>query len=184
MDSKFVNVIYLDKESNKFAFIFILLFLFLPNMGIILGLVLLMGNELLQNSTIILYLGIYTILNTMFIIFSYFSMENNKEKFIRVLDEGLVYNSLLKKFAVPWTSVIRVQVNPYVSNRPTVMVHTVKGRFYFTGMFVNVEEELPKIKPGFIKPKFYYESGGSFDSDIYNNQLYNILREKVPDKFY
>jgi hypothetical protein len=184
MDSKFVNVVYLDKESNKFAFIFILIFLLLPNIGIILGLALLLGNELLKNATMILYLGIYTIVNSVIIIFTYFSMENNKEKFIRVLDEGLMYNSLFKKFAVPWTSVIRVQVNPYVSSRPTIMVHTVKGRFYFTGMFVNADEELPKIKPGFIKPKFYYVSGGSFDPDIYNNQLYQIFREKVPDKFY
>lgn len=184
MDNKYVNVIYLDNESNKFAFIFIFLFLMIPNLGVVLGLALLYGKTILQHNSVILYTGLYTIANVVVIIVSYFSMENNKEKSVRVLDEGIVYNSLFKKFAVPWTSITRVQVNPFVSTRPSVMVHTVKGRFYFTGMYVNSEEELPKIKPGVLKPKFYYESGGSFDPDIYNNQLYSIFKEKVPDKFY
>lgn len=184
MDQKYVNVIYYDKSSNKFAYIFIVLILVLPNIGIILGLALLFGNELLQNTTILLPLGIYTILNTMLIIFSFFSMENNKEKSVRILDEGLVYNSLLKKFAVSWNNIERVQFNPFLARRPIVMIHTDKGRFYFSGMFINVEEEIPLIKPGFIKPKFYYPSGGEFAGDIYDNQLYVLLRDKIPEKFY
>lgn len=184
MDQKYVNVIYYDKSSNKFAFIFIVLVLLLPNVGIILGMSLLYGKELLQNSSILLPLGIYTIINCVLMIFSFFSMENNKEKSIRVLDEGLVYNSLLKKFAVPWNNVDRVQFNPFLATKPIIMVHTAKGRFYFSGMFINVDDEIPQIKPGFIKPKFYYPSGTEFMGDIYSNELYLILKERLPDKFY
>ncbi len=184
MDQKYANIIYYDKQSNKFAYFFIVLVLVLPNIGLILGLALLFGKELIQNTAILLPLGIYTILNAMLIIFSFFSMENNKEKSIRVLDEGLVYNSILKKFAVSWNNVERVQFNPFLARRPIVMVHTDKGRFYFSGMFINIEEEIPEIKPGFIKPKFIYPSGGEFEGSIYDNQLYLILKEKIPEKFY
>jgi|APLak6261663012_1056037.scaffolds.fasta_scaffold37087_1 hypothetical protein len=184
MDQKYVNVIYYNKESNKFALLFIILFLLLPNIGIIFGLTLLYGKELLQNTALLLPLGIYTILNTMLMIFSFFSMENNKEKSIRVLDEGLVYNSLLKKFAIQWDNVERVQFNPFLARRPIIMIHSTKGRFYFSGMFVNVADEIPQIKPGFIKPKFFYPSGGEFEGDIYTNELYLILKETIPEKFY
>ena len=44
MDQKYVNVIYYDKDSNKFAFIFIVLVLLLPNVGVILGFSLLYGK--------------------------------------------------------------------------------------------------------------------------------------------
>jgi hypothetical protein len=184
MDQKFVNVIYLDKQSNRFAFFFIVLFLLLPNIFIILGLFVMYGKEIVTNNSILLPLGVYTILNTTMIVSSFFMMENNKEKSIRILDEGLIYNSLVKKFAVSWTNVYRVRVNPYLSSRPTVMVYTTKGRFYFTGMFVNTEEEIPVIKPGFLKPKFYFLSGGNFDGNLYKSQLYQVFKEKVPDKFF
>ncbi len=184
MDKNYSNVIYLDKESNKFAFIFILLFLLIPNIGVIVGLFIVFGPEVIKDNSIVLAVGIYTIVNALFLILSFFSLENNKEKYIRILDEGLVYNSLLKKFAVPWTCVYRVQVNPFLSARPTVMVYTTKGRFYFTGMYVNTGEELPKIKPGFLTPKFYYPSGGTFDGNLYSNELYLTFKEKIPDKFF
>jgi hypothetical protein len=184
MDQKFVNIIYLDKQSNRFAFFFIVLFLLIPNIFIILGMFVVYGNEIVTNNSILLPLGIYTILNTTLLLSSYFIMENNREKSIRLLDEGLIYNSLVKKFAVPWTNVYRVRVNPYLSARPTVLVYTTKGRFYFTGMYVNTEEEMPQIKPGILKPKFYYPSGGIFDGNVYKSQLYQVFKEKVPDKFF
>ncbi|MEK7432092.1 MAG: hypothetical protein AABZ74_03080 [Cyanobacteriota bacterium] len=184
MDKKFSNLIYLNQENNKFAFIFIVLVLLLPNFGVLLGVALLFGRSLLTNNSVLLPMGIYTISTFIILIVSYFSMENNKEKFIRIIDEGIMYNSLTKRFSVPWSSITRVQINPYVSTRTTVMVHTYKGRFYFTGMFVPVDEEQPKIKPGILRPKYYYESGGSFDPDIYKNELYIALKDMVPDKFY
>lgn len=184
MERKYVNLIYLDKESNKFAFIFLVMFLLLPNMGVVIALFLMYGKEIVKNNALILPVGIYTIFNAMMIIISFFSMENNKEKSIKILEEGISYNSLLKKFAVPWNLIHRVQVNPFMSARPTIVVHTEKGRFHFTGMFVNADDEIPKIKPGFIKPKFYYPSGGKFDGDIYKNELYLTLKEQIPDKFY
>jgi hypothetical protein len=184
MDKTFTNVIYLDKQSNKFAFVFILLFLLVPNITVLLGLLVIYGPLIVKNNTVLLYSGIYTILNTMTIVFCYFSLENNKEKTIRLLDEGLIYNSMVKKFAVPWTCVYRIKVNPFLSARPAIFVYTTKGRFYFTGMYVNLAEELPKIKPGILRPKFYYQSGGAFDSNIYNNELYLTLKEKIPDKFF
>lgn len=184
MDKTFVNVIYIDKLSNRFAFLFIFMFLFIPNVALIVGLALMFREEVLNNSTILLSVGLYTIFNVFFIIISYFLLENNKEKSIRVMDEGLVYNSITKRFAIPWASVHRVQVNPYVSNRPFVMVHTEKGRFYFSGMYVDTSDELPAIKPGFLRPKFYYPSGGTFDSDLYKSALFQVFKEKVPDKFY
>lgn len=184
MDRKYSNLIYLNKENNKFAYIFIVMVLVIPNAGVLLGTILLFGKEMLKNSHILLPIGIYTILTLVILVISYFSMENNREKFIQVIDEGLVYNSLTKRFSVPWALITRVQLNPYVSSRPTVMVHTQKGRFYFTGMFVPVDEELPKIKPGLLKPKYYYASGGSFDPDINKNELYITLKDMVPDKFY
>jgi hypothetical protein len=184
MDNKFVNVIYLDKDSNRFAFIFIMLFLLVPNIVLIICMFALYGKDFLRDSSVLLPVGIYTIINAMMIIMSFFGMENNKEKYIRILDEGLVYNSLLKKFAVPWINVTRVRVNPYVTTRPTILVYTTKGSFYFTGMFVNAAEEIPQIKPGFFKPKFYFPSGGEFDGNMAKNELYLLLKEKIPDKFF
>lgn len=184
MDSTFANVIYLDKGSTRFAFIFILLFLLIPNISVIIGLFLLVGEEIIRNSSILLPLGLYTIFNFTLIILSFFALENNKGKTIRVLDEGLIYTSMLKKFAIPWNCVNRVRINPFSSARSSVMVETTKGRFYFTGMFVNLGEELPKIKPGFIKPKFYYPSGGEFNGKLQNSELLMVFREKVPEKFF
>ncbi|MFN8670514.1 MAG: hypothetical protein U0457_00330 [Candidatus Sericytochromatia bacterium] len=184
MDKKFANLIYLNNENNKFAFIFIVLVLLLPNIGVLLGVALLFGKQLLTNNSILLPMGIYTISTLVILVVSFFSMENNKEKYIRIIDEGITYNSLTKRFSVPWSSITRVQINPYVSTRTTVMVHTYKGRFYFTGMFVPTDEELPKIKPGILRPKYYYQSGGTFTPDIEKNELYLTLKEMVPDKFY
>lgn len=183
MDRTFSNVIYLNKKNNFFALFFIMLSLLLPNIGLITSLFVLYGKELVTNRSLLLPTGLYTILTLIMVALSYFIMENNSSKSIRVLDEGFVYNSLFKKFAGPWTSIYQVKVNPFPGGTTTVMVYSEKGRFYFSGMFVDINEELPQIKPGLIKPKFYYPSGGSFYGELHNNELYLVLKEKIPDKF-
>ena len=155
----------------------------LPNVALIATLFAMYGKEVLKNTPMLLSTGIYTIVNFALLMSSYFILENNREKSIRVLDEGLVYNSLAKKFAVPWTDIYKIEVNPFPGGKPALMVYTVKGRFYFNGMFVDINEETPKIKPGLLRPKFYYHSGGGFNGDLYKSELYGIFREKVPDKF-
>lgn len=184
MDQKYANLIYLDKESNKFAFLFILMVLLIPNVAAVIALFIIYGKELIKNQSVLLPLALYTVANFTLIIISYFFMENNREKSIRIVDEGLVYNSLLKKFAVPWSLINRIQVNPFLSARPTIVIHTEKGRFYFTGMYINIDDEIPQIKPGFIKPKFIYPSGGRFEGDIFKNELYLTLKDQIPDKFF
>jgi len=183
MDRTFCNVIYLNKKNNFFALFFIILSLLLPNIALITILFILYGKELVTNKSLFLPTGIYTILTVILVVLSYFIMENNSAKSIRVLDEGFVYNSLFKKFAGPWSSIYKIKINPFPGGTTTVMVYSEKGRFYFSGMFVDINEEVPQIKPGLIKPKFYYLSGGSFYGDLNNNELFLILKEKVPDKF-
>lgn len=179
----YVNLVYLDKASTKFAFLIVAMFFFIPNLLTILGLIIFLGIDGVREKTILLPLGVYTIFTYLMIITSFFLFENNREKSIKLLDDGIVYNSLLKKFAVPWENVKRVRLDPLTALRPTVMIDTTKGRIHFTGMFVCLDDEIPMIKPGFIKPKFYYPSGGRYDSNIYKNALYLDLKDKIPDKF-
>ena len=45
MDQKYANLIYLDKESNRFAFLFILMFLLIPNVTAVIALFIIYGKE-------------------------------------------------------------------------------------------------------------------------------------------
>jgi len=183
-DKTYVNLIYLDRASTRFAFLIVALFFFIPNFLITIGLIIILGMEGVRQKTILLPLGLYTIFTYLMIILSFFIFENNKEKSIKILDGGIVYNSLLKKFAVPWEAVKRIRLDPLTSLRPTVTIDTTKGMINFTGMFICLEDEIPRIQPGFIRPKFYYPSGGKYDNNIYKNALYLDLKDIIPEKFF